>query len=92
MELLVTIAALIAGSSLSPELWVAVVAVVMLGTSPIRFLVAFVLAAIALVSLRVLLVPGFPPWAVAVSVASLLLWSLLGILIWRWLRKTVSFS
>jgi hypothetical protein len=79
MEALVAIAAQIAGTSSSPEMWIAVFTVVALSNSPKRFLIALAAAAVALVGIRASLIPGYRLLGAGViAMIALTLWSSMG--------------
>jgi hypothetical protein len=78
MEFLVAIAGAILGLSSSPEMWVAVVVVVAFSHSARDFLIAFAIAAVALVGVKYALIPGFPVIFAVLTVVALAIWSSIG--------------
>lgn len=81
MEALVALAGQVVGTSLSPEMWIAVVAVVAFGRNTSRFFIALAMAALGLVAFRALLIPDYPVQAALAAILALSIWSLLGALI-----------
>jgi hypothetical protein len=78
MEELAATTGQIIGTSLSPEMWGAVAAVVYYGRAAKAFAVALVIATAALLMLRFMLMPDYPIKAAGSAIVALALWSSIG--------------
>src|SRR5262245_26208147 len=65
-------------ASSNPEMWIAVAAVVAFSSSPQRFFIALVVAAVALVVLRFATIAGDSGTRALIAVIALALWSAIG--------------
>jgi hypothetical protein len=75
MEGLAAITGQIIGTSLSPEMWVAVAVVVYYARSAKSYFLALLIAATALLALRFAMISGYPMRAAVFAVLALTLWS-----------------
>jgi len=68
----------IIGTSLSPEMWAAVAAVIYFARSSRAFVVALMIAATVLLAVRFAMIPAYQPMAVMSAVLALVIWSSIG--------------
>lgn len=77
-DILAAVFGAIIGTSLSPEVWIAVAVVVAVARTSARFWAALVLAACGLIALRYALLPAFSIANGMATIGALMLWSLIG--------------
>ena len=78
MEALAALVGQIIGTSLSPEMWIAVAGVLAYAATLRRFVVGLAVATVFLVVLRAALIPNYEVKYALVGIVALIFWSLLG--------------
>jgi hypothetical protein len=72
------IAGYLVGTSLSPEMWLAVGGVIYYARSTVSFFIALVIAAAALVAIRFVVVANYQPKQAIFAALALIVWSSIG--------------